>query len=198
MVRNNIYNDRGFLYNKMTSNKTFIVIAAYNEENKIILVIKEIILLIFYLWKQEDYSEAGQIKSYFASRSIISWFWRVIAIILLFFILTIIVGVISFTITGESLVESLMKVPSFSELFLITTFRSIFILLATVPIIIFWKSGKNELFLSLALITSLIYPILGDGLAYMWPVFYRLIDGTILVLHTIAMSWLYVRWLSKG
>ncbi len=157
-----------------------------------------VVLLIFYLWKQDDNSKSGQVKSYFASRSIISWIWRVIVVILLFFILTVIVGMISMSITGGALVEDLMKVPSFLELFLITTFRSFFFLLVTVPIIIFWKSSKKELFLSLAFITSLIYPILGDGLAYMWPAFYRLIDGTILTLHTIVMSWLYVKMLGKG
>ena len=156
-----------------------------------------IVSLIFLLWKQEDNSKSGQIKSYFASRSLLSWIWRTIAIMLIFFILTIIVGIISMTITGGALVEELMKVPSFLDLFLITIFRSFFFLLVTVPIIIFWKSNKKELFLYIALITSLIYPILGDGLAYMWPVFYRLIDGTALILHTIIMSLLYVKMLSK-
>lgn len=157
-----------------------------------------LVSLIFYLWKQNDNSEARQVRSYFATRSIFSWIWRVIVILLLFFIFTVIVGMVSMSITGGPLVESLMKVPSFPELFLITTFRSIFILLVTVPIIIFWKSNKKELFLYLALITSLIYPIVGDGLAFMWPVFYRLIDGTILVLHTVVMSWLYVKLLGRG
>jgi hypothetical protein len=157
-----------------------------------------IVSLIFYLWKQDDNSKAGQVESYFASRSIVSWIWRVIVVILLFFILTIIVGMISMLITGGALVENLMKVPSFLGLFLITAFRSFFYILVTVPLIIFWKSSKKKLILYLALIASLIYPIVGDGLAFMWPAFYRLIDGTILTLHTIVMSWLYVKMLGKG
>ena len=157
-----------------------------------------IVSLIFYLWKQDDNSTAGQVKSYFKSRSIISWTWRVIAIVLLFFILTIIIGIISVSIIGESPIEGIMKIPSFLELFLITAFRSLFFILVTVPFIIFWKSSKKILILYLALITSLIYPIVGDGLAYFWPALYRLVDGTLLTLHTSVMSWLYVRILWKG
>lgn len=154
--------------------------------------------LLFYLWKQDDNSKPGQIKSYFASRSIISWIWRVIVIMLVFYILTMILGIITMPITGHFLEEGIVKIPSMFTLFLITIFRSFVYILVTLPLIIFWKSSKKELFLYLALITSLIYPILGDGLAYFWPGMYRLVDGTILTLHTIVMSWLYVKIIGKG
>ena len=95
-------------------------------------------------------------------------------------------------ITGHFLEEGIMRVPSMLTLFLITIIRSFVYISVTIPIIIFWKSSKKELFLYLALIASLIYPILGDGLAYFWPVMYRLVAGFILTLHTIIMSWFYV------
>ncbi len=157
-----------------------------------------IVSLIFYLWKQDDNSEAGQVKSYFASRSVISWIWRVIVIMLLFYILTMIIGIIAMPITGHFLEQGIMKVPSLLTLFLITISRSFVYILVTIPLIIFWKSSKKELFLYLALIASLIYPILGDTLAPFWPALYRLVDGTLLSLHTIVMSWLYVKILWKG
>lgn len=157
-----------------------------------------IVSLIFYLWKQDDNSEAGQIRSYFASRTIFSWIWRMIVIMLLFYILTMIIGIISMPITGHFLEEGIMKVPSFLTLFLITIFRSFFYILVIIPLIIFWKSSKKELVLYLALIASLIYPILGDTLAPFWPALYRLVDGTLLTFHTIIMSWLYVKILWKG
>ena len=157
-----------------------------------------IVSLIFYLWKQDDNSKAGQVKSYFTSRSIFSWIWRVIVIMLVFYILTMILGIITMPFTGHFLEEGIMKVPSMLTLFLITIFRSFVYILVTLPLIIFWKSSKKELFLYLALIASLIYPILGDGIAYFWPAMYRLVDGIILTIHTIIMSWLYVKMLGKN
>ncbi len=156
-----------------------------------------IVSLIFYLWKQDDNSKAGQVKSYFTSRSIFSWIWRVIVIMLVFYILTMILGIITMPITGHFLEEGLLKVPSMLTIFIITIFRSFVYILVTLPFIIFWKSSKKELFLYLALIASIIYPILGDGLAYFWPALYRFVDGIVLTLHTIFMSWLYVKILRK-
>jgi hypothetical protein len=157
-----------------------------------------IVLFIFYLWKQDDNSEKGQIKSYFSSRLFISWIWRVIVIMILFYILTMIIGIISMPITGHFLEQGIMKVPSMLTLFIITIFRSFFYLLVTVPLIIFWKSSNKQLILYIAIISSLIYPILGDTLAPFWPVLYRLVDGFLLTFHTIIMSWLYVKMLKKG
>jgi hypothetical protein len=68
----------------------------------------------------------------------------------------------------------------------------------TLPFIIFWKSSKKDLFLCLALVNVIQYPLLGDGLAYFWPVLYRVVDGIVLALQVIVMSWLYVTLLWKG
>ncbi len=83
-------------------------------------------------------------------------------------------------------------------LFAITQFRSLIYILVTLPFIIFWKSSKKDLFLYLALINVIQYPLLGDGLAYFWPVMFRLPDGIVLALHVTIMSWLYVTMLRKG
>jgi hypothetical protein len=50
----------------------------------------------------------------------------------------------------------------------------------------------------IALINVIQYPLLGDGLAYFWPVMYRLTDGIVLALQVTIMSWLYVTLLWKG
>jgi len=91
-----------------------------------------------------------------------------------------------------------MTVPSMGTLFVITQFRSLVYILVTLPFIVFWRSGKRELFLYLALINVIQYPLLGDGLAYWWPVMYRLVDGIVLTLQITVMSWLYVTLLWKG
>ena len=92
-----------------------------------------------------------------------------------------------------------MEIPSMGTLFAITQFRSFLYILVTLPFIIFWKSGKKDLFLYLALINVIQYPLLGDGVgSYFWPVMYRLIDGIVIALQVTTMSWLYVTMLWKG
>lgn len=164
-----------------------------------------VVSLIFYLWKQEDNSEANvgqQIKSYFSSRSVVSWVWRSILLWLLFFILTMTISIVALPFTQPYLDDAMntlgMTIPSMGTFFAITQFRSLIYILVTLPFIIFWKSSKKELFLYLALINVIQYPLLGDGLAHFWPVMYRLIDSIVLTLQVTIMSWLYVTMLWKG
>ena len=164
-----------------------------------------VVSLIFYLWKQDDNPEADvgqQIKSYFASRSVLSWLWRFFLVWLLFYVLTMLVGVVAYPFTKPYLDDPMntlgMLVPSMATLFAITQFRSLVYILVTLPLIIFWQSGKKQLFLALALINVIQYPLLGDGLAHFWPVMYRVTDGIVLALQVTMMSWLYVALLWEG
>jgi len=164
-----------------------------------------VISLIFYLWKQEDNPEAKagqQIKSYFSSRSVMSWVWRFFLVWLLFYILTMIISIVAYPFTKPYLDDAMntlgMVIPSMGTLFAITQFRSLVYILVTLPFVIFWKASKRDLFLYLALINVIQYPLLGDGLAYWWPVMYRLTDGIVIALQVIIMSWLYVTMLWKG
>jgi hypothetical protein len=164
-----------------------------------------VVSLIFYLWKQEDNPEAKvgqQIKSYFSSRSVMSWAWRFLLVWLLFYILTMIISIVAYPFTKPYLDDAMntlgMVVPSMGTLFAITQFRSLVYILVTLPFVIFWKASKRDLFLYLALINVIQYPLLGDGLAYWWPVMYRLTDGIVIALQVIIMSWLYVTMLWKG
>jgi hypothetical protein len=164
-----------------------------------------VVSLIFYLWKQEDNPEAKvgqQIKSYFSSRSVVSWAWRFLLVWLLFYILTMIISIVAYPFTKPYLDDPIntlgMEIPSMGTLFAITQFRSLVYILVTLPFIIFWKSSKKDLFLCLALVNVIQYPLLGDGLAYFWPVLYRVVDGIVLALQVIVMSWLYVTLLWKG
>ena len=50
----------------------------------------------------------------------------------------------------------------------------------------------------MATINVIQYPLLGDGLAYFWPVMYRVTDGIVLAVQVTVMSWLYVTLLWKG
>jgi hypothetical protein len=161
--------------------------------------------LIFYLWKQEDNPEAKvgqQIKSYLSSRSVMSWVWRFFLVWLLFFVLTMIISIVAYPFTKPYLDDAMntlgMAIPSMGTQFAIMEFRSLIYILVTLPFIMFWKSSKKDLFLYLALINVIQYPLLGDGLAYYWPVMYRLTDGIVIALQVTAMSWLYVTLLSKG
>jgi hypothetical protein len=164
-----------------------------------------VVSLIFYLWKQEDNPGAKvgqQIKSYISSRSVLSWVWRFILVWISFYILTMIISIVALPFTQPFLDDSMntlgMVVPSMGTLFAITQFRSLIYILVTLPFIIFWKSKKRDLFLYLALINIIQYPLLGDGLAYFWPVMYRLVDGIVIALQVTIMSWLYVTLLWKG
>ena len=164
-----------------------------------------VVSLIFYLWKQEDHPEAKtgqQVSSYFSSRSILSWVWRFLLVWILFYVVTMIIGIVSLPFNGEYLDDPLntlgMVVPSMGALFAITQFRSLVYILVTLPFIIFWNSSKRNLLLYLALILIIQYPLLGDGLAYFWPGKYRLTDGIVLAFHVSIMSWLYVTLLWKG
>ena len=164
-----------------------------------------VISLIFYLWKQEDNPEAKagqQIKSHFSSRSVMSWIWRFFLVWLLFFVLTMIISLVAYPFTKPYLDDPMstlgMVVPSMGTLFAITQFRSLVYILVTLPFVIFWKASKRDLFLYLALINVIQYPLLGDGLAYWWPVMYRLTDGIVIALQVTIMSWLYVTMLWKG
>jgi uncharacterized membrane protein len=164
-----------------------------------------VVSLIFYLWKQEDNPEAKagqQIKSYFSSRSVMSWVWRFFLVWLLFYILTMIISLVAYPFTKPYLDDALntlgMVVPSVGTLFAITQFRSLVFILVTLPFVIFWKASERDLFLYLALVNVIQYPLLGDGLAYWWPVMYRLTDGIVIALQAIIMSWLYVTMLWKG
>ena len=163
-----------------------------------------VVSLIFYLWKQEDNPDAKagpQIKSYFSSRSVISWIWRFLLVWLLFYLLTMIISIVAYPFTKPYLDDPMntlgMVIPGMGTLFVITQFRSLIYILVTLPFIIFWKSGKKDLFLYLALINVIQYPLLGDGLAYFWPVMFRLPDGIVLALQVTIMSWLYVTMLWK-
>ena len=164
-----------------------------------------VVSLIFYLWKQEDNPEAEvgqQIKSYFSSRSVMSWVWRFFLVWLLFYVLTMIISIVAYPFIKPYLDDAMntlgMEIPSMGTLFAITQFRSLIYILVTLPFIIFWKSSKKDLFLYLALIIVIQYPLLGDGLAYFWPVMYRLIDIIVIALQLTIMSWLYVTMLWKG
>ena len=164
-----------------------------------------VVSLIFYLWKQEDHPEAKtgqQVRSYFSSRSILSWAWRFFLVWILFYVVTMIIGIVALPFNGEYLDDPLntlgMVVPSMGTLFAITQFRSLVYILVTLPFIIFWSSTKRNLFLYLALILIIQYPLLGDGLAYFWPGMYRLTDGIVLALQLCIMSWLYVTLLWTG
>jgi len=164
-----------------------------------------VVSLIFYLWKQEDNPEAKtsqQIKTYFSSRSVLSWVWRFFLVWISFYIVTMIIGIVALPFTGSYLDDPMntlgMAVPSMGTLFAITQFRSLVYILVILPFIIFWKSSKRSLFLYLALSLIIQYPLLGDGLAYFWPVMYRLTDGIVLALQVTIMSWLYVTLLWKG
>ena len=106
-----------------------------------------VVSLIFYLWKQEDNPEAkaGQrIKSYFSSRSVLSWVWRFLLIWLLFYILTMVIGIVAYPFTKPYLDDPMntlgMVIPGMGTLFAITQFRSLIYILVTLPFIIFWKS----------------------------------------------------------
>ena len=163
-----------------------------------------VVSLIGYLWKQEDNPEGKvgqQIKSYFSSRSMISWVWRFLLIWLLFYILTMIISLIAYPFTKPYLDDPMntlgMVIPSMITLFAITQFRSLIYILVTLPFVVFWKSSKKNLFLYLALINVIQYPLLGDGLAYFWPVMYRVVDGIVIALQVTIMSWLYVTLLNK-
>jgi hypothetical protein len=164
-----------------------------------------VVSLIFYLWKQEDHPEVKtgqQVRSYFSSRSILNWAWRFFLVWILFYVVTMIIGIVALPFNGEYLDDPLntlgMVVPSMGALFAITQFRSLVYILVTLPFIIFWNSSKRNLFLYLALILIIQYPLLGDGLAYFWPGKYRLTDGIVLSLQVCIMSWLYVTLLWKG
>jgi hypothetical protein len=164
-----------------------------------------VVSLIFYLWKQEDNPEAKtsqQIKTYFSSRSVLGWVWRFFLVWISFYIVTMIIGIVALPFTGSYLDDPMntlgMAVPSMGTLFAITQFRSLVYILVILPFIIFWKSSKRSLFLYLALSLIIQYPLLGDGLAYFWPVMYRLTDGIVLALQVTIMSWLYVTLLWKG
>jgi hypothetical protein len=135
-----------------------------------------VVSLIFYLWKQEDNPEAKtsqQIKTYFSSRSVLSWVWRFFLVWISFYIVTMIIGIVALPFTGSYLDDPMntlgMAVPSMGTLFVITQFRSLVYILVILPFIIFWKSSKRSLFLYLALSLIIQYPLLGDGLAYFWP-----------------------------
>jgi len=164
-----------------------------------------VVSLIFYLWKQEDHPElkiGQQIKFHFSSRSTLSWVWRFFLVWILFYIVTMIISIVALPFTGEYLDDPVntlgMVVPSMGMIFAITQFRSLVYILVTLPFIIFWSSSKKNLFLYLALILIIQYPLLGDGLAYFWPAMYRLTDGIVLALQVTIMSWLYVTLLWKG
>jgi hypothetical protein len=97
------------------------------------------------LWKQEDNPETRtgqQIKSYFSSRSVLSWVWRFVLVWILFYILTMIISIVALPFTGKYLVDPLntlgMVVPDMGTLFAITQFRSLIYMLVTLPLIIFW------------------------------------------------------------
>jgi hypothetical protein len=130
-----------------------------------------------------------------------SWVWRFFVVWLLFFVVTMIFSIVALPFNQPYLDDAAntlgMTVPSMGALFAITQFRSLVYILVTLPFIVFWRSGKRELFLYLALINVLQYPLLGTGLAYYWPVMYRLIDVIVLTLQITVMSWLYVTMLRK-
>jgi len=78
-----------------------------------------VVSLIFYLWKQEDNPEAKvgqQIKSYFYSRSVMSWGWRFFLVWLLFYILTMIISIVAYPFTKPYLDDPIntlgMVIPS--------------------------------------------------------------------------------------
>ena len=102
-----------------------------------------VVSLIFYLWKQEDNSEANvgqQIKSYLSSRSVVSWVWRSILLWLLFFILTMTISIVALPFTQPYLDDAMntlgMTIPSMGTFFAITQFRSLIYILVTLPFII--------------------------------------------------------------
>ncbi|WDV47553.1 hypothetical protein PV797_07680 [Clostridiaceae bacterium M8S5] len=154
---------------------------------------------IFYLWKQEDVisSAKEKVNNYFRSRSLFSWVWRVIVVLILSFIIYMIIGAMAYPLTGPYM-EKLIKIPTMFENFLIQIFRGVAYLFVTVPIIVFWKKSLKSLLLNLIFINILLYPVLGYAFAYFFPPMFRLIDGIVLSLHMTAFSWLQIKFLKKG
>jgi hypothetical protein len=154
---------------------------------------------VFCLWKQEDAAIDAKelITSYFESRSIPSWTWRLATVLILSFIIYMILGAIAYPLTGPYM-EELIEIPSMLANFTVTMLRGVAYLLVTIPIIIFWKESSKNLFLTLALINILLYPVLGYVFAYFFPAMFRLIDGVVLTLHVTAMSWLQTKLLKRG
>lgn len=165
-----------------------------------------VVALIFTLWRQEDLPDADvgqQLRAYLASRTAMSWTWRILLVWLLFYVLTMALGLVAYPFNKVYLEDAPntlgMVVPSMGALFAITQFRSLIYLLVTLPFIIFWRSSRRELFLLLSASYIIQYPLLGDGVgAFYWPAMYRLIDFIVLALQLTAMSWLYVTLLWKG
>lgn len=153
---------------------------------------------IFCLWGQEDIkvNAKEKVKDYFVSRSIFSWIWRVILVLILSFIIYMIIGAIAYPLTGPYM-EKLIVIPSMFENFSIQILRGIAYLIVTVPIIIFWKKSERSLFLNLLFINILLYPVLGYAFTYYFPLMFRLLDGVVLSLHMIAFSWLMIKFLKK-
>ena len=154
---------------------------------------------ILYFWKQEDAVNDAkeQIINHFKSRSMSSWTWRLATVLILSFMIYIILGAIAYPLTGPYM-ERLIEVPSMLANFTVTMLRGFAYFLVTLPIIIFWKESSKNLFLNLALINILLYPVLGYVFAYFFPAMFRLIDGVVLTLHVTAMSWLQTRLLRRG
>jgi hypothetical protein len=109
-----------------------------------------VVALIGYLWKQDDAPQARigrQIASYFSSRSVVSWGWRFLLVWLLFYVLTMAIGIVAYPLTKPYLDDPMttlgMVVPSMGTLLAITQFRSFMCIAVTVPVMIFWKSGPD-------------------------------------------------------
>lgn len=157
-----------------------------------------ITIAIFYLWKQDNVKTniKEDVLTYFRSRSIISWIWRIFVILIVSFIAYMVLGALAFPITGPHM-EELIKIPSMMENFTIQLLRGIAYLVVTIPMIIFWNNSDKKLFYHLALINILLYPVLGYAFSYFFPIIFRLADGTVLTIHVTFMSWLQVKLLSK-
>lgn len=122
---------------------------------------------IFYLWKQEDImsNTKEKIVEYLKSRSVLSWIWRIVIVLILSFIIYMIIGAMAYPFTGPYM-EKLIRVPSMFENFSIQILRGIAYILVTVPIIIFWNESQRSLLLNLILINILLYPVLGYAFSY--------------------------------
>lgn len=153
---------------------------------------------VFVLWKQdvEDVSFFEEAKSFFSSRTMISWLIRICVVLLISFVVYMIIGALAYPLTGPFM-EAEIKIPSLFENFMIQVLRGLGYLLVTFPIMILWRD-KKSLGRTLGFSYILFYPILGYAFTVTLPLTFRMLDATVLSLHMIVFTVLIMKLLRRN
>lgn len=135
----------------------------------------------YYLWRMISHplqsgSEIAAWKDFFGQRTTWEWFWRLPVAAVAFMPIYDFFGLLVVPFTAEYYQENMfgLQMPDLHQILTVLFVRSVLFLLACLPVIILWRKGRLNLFLSLGFALFVLVGLLYMIASYWMPLSVRL------------------------